>query len=75
MILFFLTALGLPALALLRRLRAASAVGFVAVAILVGALLGFWWDAPMIEGASIGAAIALFFSLAAKLPYLTSVPM
>jgi hypothetical protein len=72
MILFSLTFLALPALAVLRRLRVASIAGVVVAATLFGSILGLWWDGPILPIALTSGMVALSFSLAARLPRLTS---
>ena len=90
-VIFFLTVLGLPLLALLRRLRFASVAGGVAASLLVALCLSLFvtvldnqwchshlWKcsvANFTDTAILAGALALGFVLAARLPWWRSAPM
>jgi hypothetical protein len=74
-VIVLLTLIGLPMIALLRRLRFASVLGVSATGAIVTMLLGTMFEPVYALSAAYGFLIAAGFSIAARLPLLMSEPL
>jgi hypothetical protein len=67
-----ITVLGLPLLALLRRVRLASIVGVLAASLAIAVILSYWMDSVSFEDLAIFETVTAGFVLAARLPWIRS---
>jgi hypothetical protein len=71
-VLFLTTVVGLPVLALLRKLRLASVVGALGASLIVSVGLSFWIDSTSVADVVILETITAGFVLGARLPWIRS---
>jgi hypothetical protein len=69
---FLVTVLGLPLLALLRKVRLASAAGVLGVSLILSVVLSYWMDSASTSNVAIWETISAGFVLAARLPWIRS---
>lgn len=67
-----ITIIGLPTLALLRKIKMASAVGITGACLVIVTILSFWLNSISAQDIGVIAAVTACFALAARLPWIQS---